>query len=114
MKPLPMAYPRDLVGMCIIVIAAGQHNALIGTMGMDPDAMTPLSRPHGISALPKNNFQSTDFHIFPAFLYPTMISVFTLDYERWSNFCGPLRNLTEGQQTRIGRDSGQVVEEALL
>src|SRR6266487_2340431 len=82
MEMLPTAHPRDLVGMRILVIAACQHDALLGTVGMDPDAMAPLSRPCGIPAPAKDNFQSTDFHIFPVFVYSTLISVFTLDYTR--------------------------------
>ena len=89
MEMLSTAYPRDLVGVCILVIAAGQYYTLLRTMGMDPDAMTPLSRPRGIPALAKDDFQSTDFHSSPAFVCPTLISVFTLDYKRCANFCGP-------------------------
>ncbi len=101
MEMLPTAYPRNLIGVCIIVIAACQHDALLGTVGMDPDAMAPLSRPCGIPAPAKDDFQSTDFHTSPAFVCPTLISVFTLDYKRCANFCGPLRNPIEGQQTPI-------------
>jgi len=56
MKPLPTTHPRDLIGMRIVIIAAGQYDALIGTVGMDPDAMTPLPRSGGISATPEDPF----------------------------------------------------------
>ena len=56
MKPLPTTHPRDLVGVRIVVIAACQHDALLGTLRMDPDAMTPLSWSRGIPALLKDTF----------------------------------------------------------
>jgi hypothetical protein len=56
MKPLPTAHPCDLIGMRIVIIAACQHDALIGMVRMDPDAMTPLPRSGGISATPEDTF----------------------------------------------------------
>jgi hypothetical protein len=56
MEVLPTAHPRDLVGMRILIIAACQHDGLIWTLGMDPDAMTPLSWSRDIPALLKNGF----------------------------------------------------------
>lgn len=56
MEMLPTTHPRDLVGMRILIIAACQHDTLIGTLGMDPDAMTPLAWSGNIPALLKNGF----------------------------------------------------------
>jgi hypothetical protein len=78
MNMLPTTHPRDLIGMRVVIIATCQHNALLGTLGMDPDAMTPLSWSRAIAALLKDGFQSTDFHTFPVsflmekhlYLYP--------------------------------------------
>jgi hypothetical protein len=73
---LPSAHPRDLVGVRIVVIAARQHDALLGALGVDPDAMTPLSWSRDIAALLKYGFQSADFHTAPVSFLKKNISTY--------------------------------------
>jgi hypothetical protein len=112
MKTLPTAHPSDLVGMCIIVIAACQHDALIGATRMDPDAMAPLSWSGDIPALAKDDFQSTDFHSSSAFVCPTVISVSTLDDKRCANFARQRRDRRGGFVVLTARRIGQGLQKS--
>jgi hypothetical protein len=57
---------RNLIRMRISPIGSGQHNTLLRTGRMHPDAMASFSRPGCIPLLMEDCFQPTDFHTFIA------------------------------------------------